>query len=507
METYLLGLDSGSTATKAVIFDTAGRTVATGSRRVIQRQPRPRHVERDMNETWAAACGAIRDALDTARLPGSAIAGIGVTGHGDGVYLVDREGAPLGPGILSLDSRAFDIREAWRASGVLQPALELTGQEPYPYAAISLLEWIRINEPDRYARIGHVLFCKDWLRLCLTGVAATDPTEASSSFTDVRTQAYSADVLALYGLQSIAYALPEIVPSAAVAGRVTAQAAALTGLTEGTPVACGLHDVTSSALGMGNLEPDTVSITAGTFSINEILSDSPRLETRWSCRNGLRPGQWMNMSISPASSSNVDWFLRECFAKESDEAARRGCSLFDVIGDELQDAFAGPSSVMFHPFLFGSPFEQPASASFFGIRGWHRRAHMARAVLEGMVFNHRYHVEALTSALPAQRAGLTGGGSSSAMLAQLFADTLGMPIDIPESTEASALGAALCAGVATGVYASLAEAGARTCRVQRTHVPDATRQARLNETYELYMQLVSSMKPLWASLDRATSAH
>jgi L-xylulokinase len=124
-----------------------------------------------------------------------------------------------------------------------------------------------------------------------------------------------------------------------------------------------------------------------------------------------------------------------------------------------------------------------------------------------MVFNHRYHVEALTSALPAQRAGLTGGGSSSAMLAQLFADTLGMPIDIPESTEASALGAALCAGVATGVYASLAEAGARTCRVQRTHVPDATRQARLNETYELYMQLVSSMKPLWASLDRATSAH
>src|ERR1700712_1516360 len=118
METYLLGLDSGSTATKAVIFDRAGRTIATGSRRVAQRQPRPRHVERDMNETWGAACGAIRDALDSARLPGSAIAGIGVTGHGDGVYLVDREGAPLGAGILSLDSRAFAVREAWREAGL-----------------------------------------------------------------------------------------------------------------------------------------------------------------------------------------------------------------------------------------------------------------------------------------------------------------------------------------------------------------------------------------------------
>lgn len=505
MEIYLLGLDSGSTATKAVIFDSAGRTVASGSRRVMQRQPRPRHVERDMDETWAAACGAIRDALDAAKLPGSAIAGIGVTGHGDGLYLVDSKGASLGAGILSLDSRAFAVRETWREAGLLQPALELTGQEPYPYAAISLLEWVRINEPARYAKIGHVLFCKDWLRLCLTGVAATDPTEASSSFTNVRTQAYSADVLELYGLQSIAYALPEIVPSTDTAGRVTAHAAALTGLTEGTPVACGLHDVTSSALGMGNTEPGTVSVTAGTFSINEILSDRPRLDTRWSCRNGTRPGQWMNMSISPASSSNVDWFFREFFQKEAEEAGRRGCSLFDLVGDELQSAFAKPSSVMFHPFLFGSPFEQPASASFFGIRGWHSRAHLARAVLEGVVFNHRYHVEALTSELPAQRAGLTGGASSSPMLAQLFADTLGMPVDIPESLEASALGAALCAGVSTGVYASLAEAGARACRVQRTHIPDAGRRAQISKTYDLYMQLVVGMKPLWASLDRAAA--
>lgn len=507
METYLLGLDSGSTATKAVIFDTTGRTVAVGSRGVEQRQPRPRHVERDMEETWAAASGAIRDALELGKVPAGAIAAVGVTGHGDGLYLVDRDGAPLGPGILSLDSRAFDVREQWREAGLLQQALELTGQQAYPYAAVSLLKWIQRNEPGRYSKIGHVLFCKDWLRLCLTGVPATDPTEASSSFTDVRTQQYSDEVLDLYGLASIGHALPQIVSSTAPAGRVTAQAAAQTGLKEGTPVACGLHDVTSSALGMGNTEAGTLSITAGTFSINETLSDRPQLDPRWSCRNGTRPGQWMNMSISPASSSNVDWFLREFFALEAQQAAQRGCSLFELIGDELQAAFAGPSSVMFHPFLFGSPFEQPASASFFGIRGWHRRAHLARAVLEGMVFNHRYHVEALTSALPAQRAGLTGGGSSGPMLAQLFADTLGMPVDIPENQEASALGTALCAGVTAGAFASLADATARACRVRRTHHPDPQRHGQLTETYTRYMQLVSCMKPLWPALDRAAMSH
>lgn len=504
METYLLGVDSGSTATKAVIFDTSGRTVAVGSRRVEQRQPRARHVERDMRETWDAACGAIRDALS--QIPGGSVEAVGVTGHGDGLYLVDDADAPLGPGILSLDSRAFDVHEQWREQGALDRALRLTGQRPYAYAAVSLLKWIELHEPERFARIGHVLFCKDWLRFCLTGVIATDPTEASSSFTDVNTQTYSDDVMALYGLTAIRRALPDIVPSAAQAGRITAFAAAQTGLKEGTPVACGLHDVTSSAVGMGNSEPGVLSVTAGTFSINEILSDRPKLDPRWSCRNGTRAGQWMNMSISPASSSNVDWALRELFRHETREAARRGCSLFDLIGDEVQTAFDESSSVMFHPFLFGSPFEQPASASFFGIRSWHSRAHLARAVLEGMVFNHRWHIEALASAFPARRAGLTGGGSSSPMLAQLFADVLGREIDIPESQEASAHGAALCAGVSVGLFASLSDAAARACRVQRTHTPDAGRHARLDDAYRLWTQLAAAVQPLWAALDRPPAA-
>jgi L-xylulokinase len=503
METYLLGVDSGSTATKAVVFDACGHTIAVGSRRVEQRQPRVRHVERDMRETWDAACGAIRDAVS--QVPDGSIQAVGVTGHGDGLYLVDRAGEPLGAGMLSLDSRAFGVIERWRDEGVMDRALQLTGQRPYAYAAVSLLKWIQLNEPERFANIGHVLFCKDWLRVCLTGAFATDPTEASSSFTDVRTQTYSDDVLALYGLEAIRHALPEIVPSAAQAGRISAQAAALTGLKAGTPVACGLHDVTSGAVGMGNIEPGVLSVTAGTFSINETLSDRPQLDARWSCRHGTRPGQWMNMSISPASSSNVDWALRELFQHETQEAARRGCSLFDLIGDEIQAAFDQPSSVMFHPFLFGSPFEQPASASFFGIRSWHRRAHLARAVLEGMVFNHRWHIEALTSAFPAKRAGLTGGGSSSPLLTQLFADVLGVDIDIPESQEASALGAALCAGVSIGLYASLSDAVQSACRVQRTHTPDAGRSARLHQAYTLWSQLTAAVQPLWPALDRMSN--
>jgi len=161
---------------------------------------------------------------------------------------------------------------------------------------------------------------------------------------------------------------------------------------------------------------------------------------------------------------------------------------------------------MFHPFLFGSPFDQPASASFFGMRSWHRRGHLARAVLEGMVFNHRWHIEALTDTFPAQRAGLTGGGSSSPLLAQLFADVLGLAIEIPESQEASALGAALCAGVSVGVFSSLADAAARACRVQRTHTPSAQRHTRLDDTYRLWTRLAAAMEPCWPALDRSAIA-
>jgi len=183
----LLGIDNGLTVSKAVVFDIDGTQLAVARRRVAQSMPHPRWVERDMAGLWRATAEAIREAIASSRRPAADIEAVAVTAHGDGLYLVDPERRPLGPAILSLDSRAGDIVSRWPREGLLGAALELTGQAPHVSAPSSLLAWIKLNEPQRYRDIGAVLACKDWLRLCLTGVVCTDTTESSASFTDVRT--------------------------------------------------------------------------------------------------------------------------------------------------------------------------------------------------------------------------------------------------------------------------------------------------------------------------------
>ncbi|MCW6510449.1 FGGY-family carbohydrate kinase [Lichenifustis flavocetrariae] len=496
----LLGLDCGSTSVKAVLFDEAGRTIATGGRRTEALHPGPGFVEKDMEGLWRAGAAAIRDALAKSGTAPERVDAIGVTAHGDGLYLVDRAGRPLGCGIQSVDSRALAITGEWAASGQLAAVERLSAQRPYPYSATTLLAWIKRHQPERYDHIGHVMFCKDWLRTCLTGVVATDPTDASTAFTDPQTQAYDPAILSILDLAAVRPALPPILPSSGSMGRVTAEAAALTGLVAGTPVTGGMHDVTVSCVGLGNLDPGALSITAGTFSINETLSDRLVVDARCAARAGLKPGQWNNMSISPASSNTVDWFLQTAFRAEWEADAGGGPALWAQIEADLAAPTAADAP-LFHPFLYGSPYNAPASASFFGLRSWHGRADMLRAVIEGAVFNHRFHVDVLRSIFPVDRASITGGGSSAPRTAQLFADALGLPVEIPEATEIGALGAALVAGVGAGLYASLDDAVARACRIAARYVPDPDRQAALSRRYDRYLGLVEAVRPFWSATE------
>ncbi len=487
-ELCLLGLDSGSTATKAVVFDLTGRVRGTGRRRTATLTPQPGRVERDMAACWEDATAAIRAALADASIGGERIGAVGVTAHGDGLYLLGRDHRPLGHGITSLDDRASGLVRAWDEAGVLDRALPLIGQRPYPYAAVSLLAWLRQHEPARYAAIGAILFCKDWLRLCLTGERATDLTEASTGFTDLHTQAYSEAALDLFGLNGLGAALPPMLEPSACAGRVTRAAAAATGLAAGTPVAAGLHDVTASAIGLGNLAPGALTMTAGTFSMNEVLWHAPRCDARWACRAGTTRGSWMSMAISPASSANLEWLT-----------AILGADL-DTLAPELPAAFAAPSGVVFHPFLFGSPYEAPASGGFFGLRGWHGRAHLARAVLEGIVFNHRVHVDALAEGYPLGPIRLTGGGTHTPLLGQLFADGLGRTLEVRDVREAAALGAALCGGVAAGLFADLPAAMRACCHPGTTYRPEPARTAALDAAFARYQSLIAALRPLWPGL-------
>ncbi|GMB79835.1 FGGY-family carbohydrate kinase [Shinella zoogloeoides] len=502
----IMGIDSGLTVTKAVIFDADGTVLAIARRRVPQLIPAPQHVERDMDVLWTATADAIREAIAACGRPASDIVAIAATAHGDGIYLLDEDKRPLGPAIVSLDTRAGAIADAWNEGEVGARALELTGQRPHASAPSAILRWIFEHQPERYACIAHFIAAKDWLRFCLCGTIGTDRTEASTSFTDVTTQDYAEDAFRLFGLNRLAGRQPSMAASTEVVGGVTAETARLTGLVEGTPVMAGLHDVTASALGMGGYGEGVVAVIAGTYSINETVSPEPKVDSRWFCRNGILPGEWNNMSISPASTANYDWFIEQFCAADARQAEAAGESIHAILGREFEAARERPSSTFFHPYLFGSPFGGASSAGFYGLNAWHDRGDLVRAVLEGIAFNHRVHVDALRDGFAPSTARLTGGVSRNPAMAGLFADILGMPVTATRTEEAAAWGAALCAGAGAGLYASPTDDPRDLASIETTYQPDPDRQRAYDEKYRVFLDLAEAMKPLWPTLRRLGGA-
>lgn len=497
----LVGIDNGLTVTKAVVFDERGAVLSVARRRVPQLIPRPRHVERDMRTLWKATAEAVAEALGLSGRPASDVAAVAATAHGDGVYLLDADRRPLGNGILSLDSRAAATVAEWESDGTSTAALERTGQMAHASAPSALLAWVRRHEPERFARIAHVLACKDWLRFCLTGTIGTDLTEASTSFTEVRSQSYAPDILSIFGLEGLAGALPAVARPDEVVGGISPEAAAETGLAAGTPVVAGVHDVVASALGIGGHREGTVAIVAGTYSINETVSSRPKTDPRWFCRNGIRPGEWNHMSISPASAANYDWFLDTLCAVESRAAQSDNRSFHLQIAAEIEAALDRPSTLLFHPYLYGSPHGALASAGFLGLRGWHDRADMLRAVIEGIAFNHRVHVDALREGFDPKQARMTGGISRSPVYAQIFADALGMPVTVTDTEEAAAWGAALCAGSGVGLFASPLDDPRDLEALSRTYAPIPARSDALRQRYALHCDIAQALASVWPRIE------
>lgn len=493
---YLLGIDAGSTVTKSVLFDSDGRQVASASRRVPLAYPHPMHVERDQDELWRAVAETVREVLSNAGITGADVAAVGVTSHGDGVYLVDAQGRPTRPGIMSLDTRAHEVVRQWEVSGISDRALELTGQRPWPSAPAAMMAWLCEHEPDVVARTAWALPAKDMLKQRLTGVFSTEPTEASLSFTNVRTQVYDNAVLSLYGLASIRDRLAPVTGCTEIAGVVTALAAEQTGLREGTPVAGSAHDVDCSAIGTGVINPGVASVVAGSFSINQVISLEPTIGAEWCARNGIADGHWMNMSLSPTSSANMEWFAQQFCAADLASGAESG-NAFAFVEREVGEILNSPSDVLFMPFLYGSPLPIETSAVFLGLHGWHTRGHALRAIMEGICFTHRLHVDALASAFPMHSVRLTGGASKSAIWSQLFADVLSRPVEVTTADESGALGVALLAGVASGTYGSLDEAVAQTVHVAARYEPTIEGSARVEPAYARFRTALHDLVPLW----------
>ncbi len=504
MAEYLLGIDNGITVTKVAIFDLKGHEVQVASRKLDAVYPHPSWTERDMDALWQCTIEAIRDAINTSGIQPQQIIGIGNTGHGNGLYVIDRQGKPLRAGILSLDTRAGDLVNDWNQRGVNKQVWPTTLQALWPGQPSALLRWLKLNEPEAYRQIGTPLLCKDYVKYRLSGEISTDFTDSSAAgLMDVRRKQYAAEQTDLFEIGEMQDKLPGLVESTAIIGHVTPEAASTTGLKAGTPVVGGLIDVCACALGSGVIEPGQVCIVAGTWSINEIVTEQPMVDPALFIVANYIPDRWITIEASATSATNLEWFVAQFCAEEMAEARRRNVSVYEICSEQVASLPPGGTDVLFHPFLFGSNVQSTARAGFYGIGGWHTKAHLLRAVYEGVAYSHLSHVEKLRAAGAVTGvARLTGGGARSRVWTQIFADTLQVPMEIPEGSEIGAHGAAMCAGIGVGAYKHYADAVAKAVKIERRQDPDASATPHYLARYAEYQNLLLAMRDSWDRLSK-----
>ncbi len=505
MGKYLLGIDSGSTVTKAALFDLNGTEIAVASCKTDTVYPHPGWTERDMEMLWQSTADAIRAVIAKAQIKPEEIAGIGNSGHGNGVYLLDKKGLPLRPGIQSMDSRAADILVEWDQRNVHAQVFPFTIQSFWPAQPNALLAWLKKNEPQNYERVGAILMVKDYIKYRLTGEISTDFTDMSAtSLMDVRNKCYSRELLALYDLAEMFDALPPLKDSFQVAGQVSPRAAEEAGLLAGTPVVGGVFDVDASAIGCGAVQPGQACVVAGTWGINEVITQDPIVaRDLFMTTIFAKRDLFLTIEGSATSATNLEWFVAQCCGDERAEAKRRGISVYEVCNEQVASLAPGSTNIIFHPFLYGSNVQPTARAGFYGIAGWHTRAHLLRALYEGVVFCHLSHIEKLRAAgAQIESARLAGGGSRSEVWTQIFADTLQLPMQVSDANELGARGAALSAGIGAGIYRDYAEAVEQAVSIVRVQEPIAANTPLYLERYEQYRQLIGAMQTSWQELSK-----
>ena len=263
---YLLGIDCGSTMVKAAVFDIAGKELAVASRKVEHIYLHPGWTENDMNALWNGVCEVIREVLGYSGIDPKQVASVTCTGHGNGLYLVAKDGTPARNGIISSDARARKYIEQWTQENVLDRILPKTMQSLWAAQPNALLRWLADNEPETLNRTQFLFMVKDFIRYRLTGEAYMELTDMSgTSLIDVGNACYDDEVLETWGLLSWKRIMPPLKRSADICGTITLEASALTGLAEGTPVAGGMFDIDACGLAVGMTDESVFCMVAGTW--------------------------------------------------------------------------------------------------------------------------------------------------------------------------------------------------------------------------------------------------
>lgn len=500
---YLMGLDNGGTVIKAGLYDTEGNPAAFASAEVETIIGRGGEVERDMDELWRMNARAIRECIYKAGVDPRDIIGLAVCGHGNGLYLIDKNGRPVRKGIYSSDTRAKEYLKRFMSDGTYESIQPKTMQILYAGQPTVLMAYMKDNEPEPLQKSKWALTCTDYIRFCLTGEVYGEITNISVlSAIDQNTRTYDEEVFRALGISEYMRLMPPIRQSCDICGRITKEAAAETGLAEGTPVAGGLYDAAACAIATGITDNSRLCVVAGTWSINEYICEKPVISrdlflTSVYCIDGF----YMITEGSMTSASNLEWFVRRFMGEEKLKAAEQGANVYKIADEMAASVSPGESSVVFLPFLFGTNVNPDAKACFVGVSGWHEKRHLIRAIFEGIVFSHYSHIEKLLlyrSAPVSVR--MAGGVTKSDIWMQMFADTLQLPIEVSEVSELGTSGAAMCAGVSAGAFSSLAEAAKAFTRISRTFTPDTAKKEIYEKKFNAYRKTADCLEPVWRDI-------
>ena len=497
---YILAHDLGTTGNKATLFDVVSSSVvATASETYQTTYPRPNWAEQNPAEWRQAMLGCTRRLIDQLPVSPAHIAAISFSGHMQGALMVDREGVPLRPAIIWADQRAIHAADSMRQICGEESVYQLTGHRISPAYTAAKVLWIKENQPDVYRHTYKVLQPKDYLAYLLTGVFATDYSDASGTQVfDLVKRCWSIEMMKAVGIDTVIF--PEAHPSATIIGRVTEDMAKATGLLSGTPVVIGGGDGACATVGAGSVHEGDAYTYAGSSAWIALTTRQPVFDPLQRTFNiaHLDPQLYFPIGTMQAAGGSYDWLARLLRSEKGGEA---DYASLDALA---ATAPAGARGVLFLPYLLGerSPYWNPlARAAFIGLAMSHGQAEMSRAVLEGVAFNLRLILDALRAqGVQVASMRLIGGGARSSVWRQILADVYQLPILLPElPAEATALGAVIAGGVAVGIFPDYSVAKELIPAAQGEQ-PDSANVERYNSLYPLFQQSYRALEPIYEQL-------
>jgi len=487
---YFLGIDTSTTSSKVLLIDEIGNVVAVASNPHTLQTPKPLWSEQDPREWWDAVVASIKSVLENAGIGGDEVAAVGLTGQMHGLVLLDDAGNVLRPAILWNDQRTQSQCDEIHQTVGKEKFIRITGNVALTGFTAPKILWVKENEPAVFAKAKHVLLPKDYIRYKLTGEYAIDKADgAGTVLFDLRARDWSDEVLSALDIPRAW--MPKTFEGTEFTGYVNEEAATLTGLKVGTPVAAGGGDQAVGAVGVGAVEPGIVGLTVGTSGVVFATTPSALIEPEGRLHAFCHavPGMWHFMGVMLSAAGSLQWY-RDTLAPNIS---------FDDLLKEAETIPAGSEGLQFLPYLSGerTPHPDPlARGAFIGLTLRHNRAHMTRAVLEGVAFGLKDSFKLI------QNAGLgaitqvraSGGGTKGALWKQILASVLNAELATVNTTEGGAYGAALLAGVGSGAWNDVVSACTACVKITGSTLPDPAQVDAYRRYYAIYRELYPALK-------------